>query len=787
MHFPLELLQEIGAHLDFSSYQNLRISSKWVPLPFCQRLKRQEFRQRLLLTEESVDGQIAIETSLADDEILYLLTYRRWCSEWSRVIESSSRISPQAIENCFWILAQQLEAQYATGEMAAPFQLFIQKGTFCWELAKVKDLNTMVSFGIERVPISDATIDLFLHLSILCGNVRIFRQLAHRDRITNPQEILRFCCCHGYTEVAQIMLEDFHADPTAQFHAAWILACGGDSLRLVELLLKHPGLLPHANDNEAICVASAHGNIEIVQRLLRIPSIDPSCGGRDTALLRALREENREVVKLLVRDERVDPTTDHCAALLAAAYHGWDDILQCLLREFASTEEDVSSAIFLACCSSIERVEIVAMLLQYIDVAPFEQGNEWLVEAVANGHYKIAQYFLENDVANAFFAGCHVFIAACRDGCLELVQYCLMIPDFDASVRNNLALIEASANGHIDIVQLLLQQPKVHPSATCNFVFTKKQYFQPASIVADPIYGDYYCFRISEGHDYLDATALEDWEHRFEVKRFEESQEIVVEVNDDYDDMVYQNTAIRAAIQSGYEEIAILLLERPHVDPTWNENELLRCALELDCIQVARKLLAHPLVDPSIPQQLPLRLACFRGHAEIVKLLLNDSRVLPGWFDNEALQIACQEGHSDIFEVLLGDSRVNPSISIKNSLLCAAYSGSEQMIQSLLAQNAPTLDLIHLETAVSQNLGEGFELFVPHCPKLSEEQIDLFLQWAITCNHGEVVQSLLHMHPNLDRGTEAAMRLAFSEGLFDMIRVLLGDYTEHQYFFGAAF
>jgi ankyrin repeat protein len=780
MLLPLELLQEIGAHLDFSSYQNLRISSKWVQLPLCQRLKRQEFKRRLLLSPTQdllLDGQMELETSLANDEILYLLTFKCCSIEWRRVIASSLRISTQAIADCFWYLAHQLEAEYSAGDVEIPFQNWIQNGTFCSNQNVAVKLSNMVSFAIERVPIPPKSRDIFLHVSILCGNVSIFQQLATPERITNPNHVLLFCCSHGYVDIVKILLEEFHADPSAQFHAAFVISCGAGDMTLVELLLEHPKIVPYANENEAICMASAHGNVEVVRKLMDIPTVDPSCNGRDVALLMAVKAGNTEIVKLLLQDEGVDPSAENNTSLLTAAYCGWDDLIQVLLQDpRVIVREHLASAIFQACCSAVENVNVVRMLLEKMEDPISEQGNEYLMEAVANGHYEIVRFLLELQVAHPFFAGSHAFIAACRDNCLQLVQYYLTIPGFDASVQNNLALIEASANGNMEVVRLLLLQPNVHPSATCNFVFSKKQCFQPASISEHSLAGGYSYFEVCFSYEYQDSSPLDEWEEKVQVSFSEETNETTVHIDDDYDDTVYQNTAIRVAIQKGHNDIAQLLLKQLNVDPSWNENELLLCAVECKQIDVIKSLLRHPLVDPSVPQQLPFRLACFFAPVEIIRMFLDDARVNPSVFENEALQIACQEGHFDIVQLLLlDDGRVNPSIGIKNCLLSATDLKSENIIKLLLSRTKPSLDLIHLEYTVARNMPHITELFLPHCPELSEEVIHRFLLLAVACNHCDIARFLLHKHPNPNKGNQAAMTLAFSAGLFDMIRILLED------------
>jgi ankyrin repeat protein len=80
--------------------------------------------------------------------------------------------------------------------------------------------------------------------------------------------------------------------------------------------------------------------------------------------------------------------------------------------------------------------------------------------------------------------------------------------------------------------------------------------------------------------------------------------------------------ALALAIDFGYQEIAILLLEDPRVDPSINHNHA-------------------------------LHLACSTGCVEVVRLLLNDSRVNPSDLDNEALLRAVKSSNYAIVRLLM--------------------------------------------------------------------------------------------------------------------------------------
>ena len=72
----------------------------------------------------------------------------------------------------------------------------------------------------------------------------------------------------------------------------------------MRLLLCDPRVDPSDNNNEAIKRACANGSLSIVKELLKRPQTDPAANN-NSALNYATRGQHKEIVSLLMRDERV--------------------------------------------------------------------------------------------------------------------------------------------------------------------------------------------------------------------------------------------------------------------------------------------------------------------------------------------------------------------------------------------------------------------------------------------------------------------------------------------------
>ncbi len=142
-------------------------------------------------------------------------------------------------------------------------------------------------------------------------------------------------------------------------------------------------------------------------------------------------------------------------------------------------------------------------------------------------------------------------IAVDESGHIEVVRLLLQDPRVNPAAGNNSAISGASKNGHVEVVKFLLQDPRVDPRA-----------------------------------------------------------------ND--------NCAILAASGKGYAKVVQLLLHDGRADPDW----AVVCASQYGHSEVVKLLLQDNRVNPAVCDNYALKLASKNSHADVVRVLLGDPRVV---------------------------------------------------------------------------------------------------------------------------------------------------------------
>ena len=92
------------------------------------------------------------------------------------------------------------------------------------------------------------------------------------------------------------------------------IASDDGQLEMVKILLKDPRVDPSDDNNNSIRRASKNGHLEIVKLLLQDPRVDPS-DGNNYSIKAASENGHIKIVRLLLKDPRVDPSDDNNYAL----------------------------------------------------------------------------------------------------------------------------------------------------------------------------------------------------------------------------------------------------------------------------------------------------------------------------------------------------------------------------------------------------------------------------------------------------------------------------------------
>jgi len=105
-----------------------------------------------------------------------------------------------------------------------------------------------------------------------------------------------------------------------------------DDIEIIKTLLKDNRVDPSDRDNYAIKVASTNGHTETVKLLLQDDRVDPS-DNNNMAIRWASNNGCTGVVKLLLKDDRVDPSDDDNFAIRGASNNGHTEVVKLLLKD----------------------------------------------------------------------------------------------------------------------------------------------------------------------------------------------------------------------------------------------------------------------------------------------------------------------------------------------------------------------------------------------------------------------------------------------------------------------
>ncbi len=270
---------------------------------------------------------------------------------------------------------------------------------------------------------------------------------------------------------------------------------------------------------------------------------------------------------------------------------------------------------------------------------------------------------------------------ASEKGYLEIVELLLQDPRVDPCVNNNYPIRIASKMGHLETIGLLHRSPR---EARINYTVedinrpvptSENKYFGIIKLLlqdsrVDPSVDNNYLVRMASQNGLLDIIKV-----LFQGSR-------VGNCHKEMDPL--DQSPINSANDCEKERISNLLHRLPahkcdkygyqvepqcfKIIPDDNLHEGMINLLPLNQDSCGEIMASFPksfspnknqpfkLVDPSACNNYPIRMASQNGHIEVVELLLKDPRVDPGADNNYAIRIAHQNGHSKIVKLLLGDN-----------------------------------------------------------------------------------------------------------------------------------
>jgi len=372
-----------------------------------------------------------------------------------------------------------------------------------------------------------------LKLAISKNNFKIVQILINDWRIDQRilQNLFGDVCKHSTPEIARIFLDYPWFNPENQ---DFQLAAGANNLKIVRLLLTDPRIDPADDQSGALHSAAEQGFLEMVKLLLKDPRINPA-DDDSYGLRKAFLYQHFDVVETLLLDGRSDPTFDDNTLLEWSILTNNLKFVKILLKD-PRVDISINGNFPLVWACSKGYIGIVKYLLADPRINLNETDfNSALIEAMTQKQMEILRFLLDN---SQFRPNIRFFGEAIIEDNIEIVKILLDDPRVDPSSAENFAIVIASTGGHPEMVKLLLADPRVDPSDQGSLAIYE-----------------------AAGSNYIEIVELLLADPRVSLQDQEES----VLVN---------------SVEHQYVEIVKLLLNDPRTDTTFDDNEALKIAVK---------------------------------------------------------------------------------------------------------------------------------------------------------------------------------------------------------------
>ncbi|HSW76303.1 MAG TPA: ankyrin repeat domain-containing protein [Candidatus Saccharimonadales bacterium] len=392
------------------------------------------------------------------------------------------------------------------------------------------------------------------------------------------------------------------------------------------------------------------------------------------AAFNAVAHKHEDVADKLLNKMHEIPQDYLTLIFIESARHNLIQIIQKLLHNGIDpnqTNDTGTSPLFMACYRG--NIETVKLLLSHDTINPNQRFN--LHQPLKN---------------EASFFSLESFQQLKKMVTLFLFSSQDKINVNSATIDGVTPLLTASANGYIEIVELLLSHDKIDPN--------QSTYSGITPLIAACNIGNIEIVKLLLSHPKIDPNRADEAEM----------------------------TPLLRASKNGFMDILKLLLSHPNINPNQNNKGIptLVASIFIENIEVVKLLLSHENTNPNETTDdgiSPLSMACHTGNTEMVKLLLSHPKIDP----NEALNdygttpllIACANGKIEVVKLLLSHDKIdlNKANNYRMTPFSVAFSNGHAEIIKLLLSH-PKIDVknvtYHGEILLTTALSKGHNKIV---------------------------------------------------------------------------
>ena len=292
------------------------------------------------------------------------------------------------------------------------------------------------SFLLNEVKFNHSkSISLYVEEAVEKGSLDVLKLMIKEDSCIVSEDsplILKSVKCPN-DEMLPYLLRDNKVNHSLFSDKSLLEAIKLNDLSKVDILISS-GLLTFSDDY--IIGSSISKDPDILKYLLKKTNIDPNKSDYyyDSPIVKACKIGNEDIIKILINDDRVDPSVDNNEALLSAV--------------------------------SKKSVEIITLLLKDDRVTP-SKNPKILMEAIHRKDLEIFNLISEYDDIDfkgdsySYYFDKPLYASIVR-GFIDAVDFLINNKNLDPSIENNKLIIEANKKGEEEISQLLFKDKRVY-------------------------------------------------------------------------------------------------------------------------------------------------------------------------------------------------------------------------------------------------------------------------------------------------------------------------------------